>query len=205
MIGDTRSPPRILTCTQLLFLFTASLTSESYANRLYFCRPAFFSNAYENLEPGGWLELQDYGLPVKSADGTADGTEIMRWGELLCSASLALGRPMGSDCTDHYAVQMHNVGFVEISTRMFMWPSNGWPKDGFMKTLGQWNQQNILDGLEGFCLALLTRGLGWRKEEVDVFVAKVSRDFRDRRIHAYFPMPVVMGRKPYPGEVPLAW
>ena len=73
-----------------------------------------------------------------------------------------------------------------------------------MKLLGQWNQVNILDGLEGFCLALLTRGLGWKRQEVDVFVAKVSRDFRDRRIHAYFPMPVVYARKPFEGEVPFA-
>ena len=70
-----------------------------------------------------------------------------------------------------------------------------------MKMLGQWNQVNILQGLEGFCLALLTRGLGWKKEEVDIFVARVSNDFRDRRIHAYFPMPVVYGRRPYEGEL----
>ena len=70
-----------------------------------------------------------------------------------------------------------------------------------MKELGKWNQVNILDGLEGFCLALLTRGLGWKKEEVDVFVALVAKDFRDRKIHAYFPMPVTFGRKPFPGEI----
>ncbi len=73
-----------------------------------------------------------------------------------------------------------------------------------MKQLGQWNQINILDGLEGFCLALLTRGLGWKKEEVDIFVARVSRDLKDKRIHAYFPMPVTYARKPYPGKVPFS-
>ena len=148
--------------------------------------------------------MQDYGLPVKSFDGTHEGTDMLRWGELLCAASLALGRPFGSDCADHYAEQMAAVGFVDITTRMFMWPSNGWPKDPTMKLLGQWNQVNILDGLEGFCLALLTRGLGWQRPEVDVFVAKVSRDFRDRKIHAYFPMPVVYARKPLDGEVAFA-
>ena len=39
---------------------------------------------------------------------------------------------------------------------------------------------------------------------MDVFVAKVSNDFRNRRIHAYFPMPVAFGRRPFPGEVPFA-
>ena len=154
-----------------------------------------------NLEPGGWLEIQDYGLPVKSADGTSTGTDVERWGELLCSAGRELGRPMGSDCADHHPAAMAEAGFVDIQTRMFMWPTNGWPRNPLMKELGRWNQINVVDGLEGFCLALLTRGLGWRKEEVDVLVAKVARDLRDKKIHAYFPMPVVYGRKPWPGEV----
>lgn len=159
------------------------------------------THASSNLEPGGWLELQYYGLPVKSSDGTADGTDLMRWGELLCEAGRNMGRPMGSDCADNYCSWMEQAGFVDISLTMYMWPCNTWPKDPLMKILGRWNQTNILEGLEGFCLALLTRGLGWKKEEVDVFVAKVSNDLRNKKIHAYFPMPVVLGRKPLPGEV----
>lgn len=109
---------------------------------------------------------------------------------------MKLGRPLGSECSDHYVEWMQAAGFVDIQVKVFMWPTNGWPKDPYMKEIGRWNQINILEGLEGFCLALLTRGLGWKKEEVDVFVAKVSSDLRNRRIHAYFPMPVVFGRRP---------
>ncbi|KAI6836972.1 S-adenosyl-L-methionine-dependent methyltransferase [Hortaea werneckii] len=162
--------------------------------------PSFFRQAYQNLEPGGWLEVQDYGLPVKSSDGTHIGTDLHRWGQLLCEASMKLGRPLGSDCSDYYVQWMQDAGFVDIQVRMFMWPSCGWPKDPYMKEIGRWNQVNILDGLEGFCLALLTRGLGWKKEEVDVLVAKVSNDLRNRKIHAYFPMPVVFGRRPFERE-----
>lgn len=153
-----------------------------------------------HLDPGGWLEIQDYGLPVKSVDGTAENTNLMRWGELLCEAARKLGRPMGSDCSDHYTQWMQNAGFVDVQQRVFMWPTNTWPKDPLMKELGRWNCVNIQQGLEGFCLALLTRGLGWTKDEVDIFVARVNRDLSDRRIHAYFPMPVVYGRKPKAGE-----
>ncbi|KAI5361823.1 Putative S-adenosyl-L-methionine-dependent methyltransferase [Septoria linicola] len=164
--------------------------------------PSFIRQSYENLEPGGWLELQDYGLPVKSADGTHLGTDMLRWGELLLEAGRKIGRPLGSDVSEHFERWMEDAGFVDVQHKMFMWPSSSWPKDPFMKELGRWNQVNIIDGLEAFCLALLTRGLGWRKEEVDVFVARVSNDFRNRKIHAYFPMPVVYGRRPMPGEIP---
>lgn len=42
-------------------------------------------------------------------------------------------------------------------------------------------------------LALFTRpesdnGLGWTREEVEVFLVGVRRDLRDMRIHAYIPM-----------------
>ncbi|TKA68601.1 hypothetical protein B0A55_08917, partial [Friedmanniomyces simplex] len=163
--------------------------------------PNFFRQAYQYLEPGGWLELQDYGLPVKSGDNTHLSTDLHRWGELLCAAARNLGRPMGSDVSESYKEWMREAGFVDIQTKMFMWPTNSWPKDPYWKELGRWNQINILEGLEGFCLALLTRGLDWRKEEVDVFVAHVGRDLRDKRIHAYFPMPVTFGRRPWPGEI----
>lgn len=164
--------------------------------------PHFLQQAFDNLEPGGWLELQDYGLPVRSADGTHLGTDMLRWGELLLEAGRRLGRPLGSDVSERFEEWMTHVGFVDIQQKMFMWPSSSWPKDPFMKELGRWNQVNIIDGLEAFCLALLTRALGWRKEEVDIFVAKIAADFRNKKIHAYFPMPVIWGRRPFPGEVP---
>lgn len=148
------------------------------------------------MEPGGYLEFQDYGLPLRCADDTLEGTNLQRWGDLMCEAARKLGRPMGTDVSEHYRTWMEQAGFVDIEEKHFMWPSNSWPKDPYMKELGRWNQVNIMDGMEGFCLALLTRGLGWRKEEVDIFVAKVTTDIRDKRIHGYYPMPVFYGRKP---------
>ncbi|KAK4502517.1 hypothetical protein PRZ48_005942 [Zasmidium cellare] len=163
--------------------------------------PQFIQQSFENLEPGGWLELQDYGLPVKSFDDTHLDTDLFKWGQLLCEASLKMGRPLGSDASEQFVGWMRDAGFVDIQEKMFMWPTNTWPKDRFMKELGRWNQVNIAEGLEGFCLALLTRALGWKKEEVDILVAKTTTDLKNKRIHAYFPMPVVFGRKPLPGEV----
>ena len=66
---------------------------------------------HSNLEPGGWLELQEYGLPVRSADGTHLGTNILKWGELLCEAGRKTGRLMGSDICDQYETLMREAGF----------------------------------------------------------------------------------------------
>ena len=156
----------------------------------------FLTANHRNLEPGGYLEFQDYGLPLRSSDGSLNGTSLQLWGELMCDASRRLGRPMGSEVSDRYAGWMQAAGFVEIEEKNFMWPSNPWPRDQYMKELGHWNMINIIEGLEGFCLQLLSRGLGWQRQEIDIFVAKVTADIKDKRIHAYYPMPVIWGRKP---------
>jgi hypothetical protein len=54
--------------------------------------------------------------------------------------------------------------------------------------LGAWAQENIAIGADALSVAVFTRVLGWTKEEFDVFLAKVRRDMRDLKIHAYWPM-----------------
>ena len=44
-------------------------------------------------------------------------------------------------------------------------------------------QLQMLEGLEGFTLAPLTRVHGWTLEEVEILVAKVRTDLRTPRIH----------------------
>lgn len=141
-----------------------------------------------HLECDGWLELSDFGLLVRSQDGTHENTEVLRWGELLCDASQKMGRPMELGVSGVLQRQMVGAGFADVTEDVFVWPTNTWPKDEQLKEIGCWNLRNCLDGVQGFSLALLTRGLGWTKEEVDVLVAKVAADLQDRSIHAYFPM-----------------
>ena len=43
-------------------------------------------------------------------------------------------------------------------------------------------------GLEALSMALFTRYLRWEKEQVEVLLADVRNDLKDRRIHAYFPV-----------------
>jgi len=88
------------------------------------------------------------------------------------------------------------AGFEDVVEYHFKWPSNTWPRDPKFKSIGAWNHENILAGLQGFLMAALTRGLGWSSEEVDVLAAHARRDMKDKSIHAYWPMIVVTGRKP---------
>ena len=83
---------------------------------------------------------------------------------------------------------MTAAGFVDVVEVRYKWPSYTWPRDRKHKDLGLWTYENFGGGLEGFCMAAFTRGLGWSREEVQVFCAEVRRDMRDKGIHAYWPM-----------------
>lgn len=83
---------------------------------------------------------------------------------------------------------MIKAGFVDVVEHRLKWPIGVWPKDRFFKDLGYWNYVNLDIGLEGLIMALLTRGLGWTKEEVLIYCAQVRSALRDRSVHAYIPL-----------------
>lgn len=91
---------------------------------------------------------------------------------------------------------MKDAGFENIVHEKFRLPVGPWPKDKHLKTIGAWNLVQLEDGLEGFLLRLFTQHLDWTRQEVDVLIAKVRKDFRDPRIHAQYNFHVVYGQKP---------
>ena len=138
------------------------------------------------LEPGGYLELQDIHLPYKCDDDSMAGTQVERCGQLSVESSVALNRPLNVAST--YKDIMRKVGFADVVERQFKWPIGPWAKDKHFKEIGHWCKASLDVGLEGLFMALLTRGLGWSKEEVLVFCGLVRQDLKDPRIHAYLPL-----------------
>ncbi|OAP64940.1 hypothetical protein AYL99_00912 [Fonsecaea erecta] len=149
--------------------------------------PSFISRAYENLTPGGWLELQDCIFPLATDDGTFHkGQTIWEWGNLLLEASEKLGRSLGA-ATQHRE-HMIAAGFTNVSVKHFKWPTNSWPKDPKHKLVGLWTLANIGQGLDGLSMALLSRGHGWTREQVLAYLPAVRKDLRNSAIHAYWPI-----------------
>lgn len=149
---------------------------------------------YRNLTPGGYLELQEFSLPL-SDDGTLSKDHALQKSmTLLGEAASTLGRSF----RDLHTLKplLEEAGFEDVTECHFKWPSNTWPRDPRFKELGSWNFENIVSGLQGFLMAALTRGLGWGADEVNVLAAQARREMSDRSIHAYWPMIVVTGRKP---------
>jgi hypothetical protein len=143
--------------------------------------------AYDNLKPGGWFEMQDLSFPVCNDDGTLTTDHpIYKWSAFMLEASKRIHQDL--DNPPKYPQWMKEAGFINVRYEPFKWPSNPWPRDKKHKTLGLWNLANTLDGLEGFTLAFFTRILGWQPEEVHVFLIGVREDTRNKQIHNYWPM-----------------
>ncbi|XEU97659.1 hypothetical protein FSHL1_002945 [Fusarium sambucinum] len=156
--------------------------------------PGFFSKAYESLAPGGWIELADI-YPITSDDGTLrKDSATYEWATKLLEGTKAIGRPF--DGADKYKEQLEAQGFQNVQQTIFKWPQNTWPRDPKHKELGAWTLENICSGLDGLSSAVYTRVLGWTKEELEVLLAKVRRELKDKSIHAYWPIYVVYGQKP---------
>ncbi|KAL0933070.1 methyltransferase [Colletotrichum truncatum] len=157
--------------------------------------PNFHRQAFENLNPGGWLEIQDIDFPMRSDDGTIPPEcDLGRWNDLMMEAGRRSGFLL--DTCGRAADMMASVGFVDIVRIPFKWPINQWPQDVKHKTLGLWTEANFSVGLESMTLALFTRFMGWRKEEVWDFSARAIAEWRDVRRHGYFDVYVTYGRKP---------
>ncbi|CAH0058293.1 unnamed protein product [Clonostachys solani] len=156
----------------------------------------YLVQADRHLAPGGWIEMIDIYFPGGSDDGTlTEDLNLFKWNEYMRRSSVELGR-------DWMEVQNHkkrlvDFGYQNVQQKNFKWPINTWPKDKKHKEVGLWTLANIEAGLEGLCMALFTRGLGWTKEEVVSFVAAVRKEMRDPRIHAYWQIVVIYGQKPY--------
>lgn len=118
----------------------------------------------------------------------------------MCEASDKYGRPV-----PHYPEYKHlleEAGFEDVHEEVFKVPSNPWPKDARLKEIGkvsakymtgrgrladsvQFQHLQYLEGLKGLTIGLFTRSLQWQPEEVEVFLAHMRGELKDRSIHSY--------------------
>ncbi|KAH7152756.1 S-adenosyl-L-methionine-dependent methyltransferase [Dactylonectria macrodidyma] len=155
----------------------------------------FLTKCFNNLEPGGYVEIQEPDLAWKSDDGSlAPDSALLQCAQLLQQASEKFGRAY-QDIPSLVNI-MKEIGFVDVVIETFKWPNNPWPKDKRLTELGAWVFENFSGGLEGITLAPLTRAHGWSPHTVRIFLVDVRKALGDKNIHAYMPIYSIYGRRP---------
>jgi SAM-dependent methyltransferase len=148
--------------------------------------PSFvIKQAFEACSPGGYLELQDAAYPFRFAGNPEPNSALRRWADLLCLGAAQAGRPLTN--AQHYKRWMEEAGFEDVVELRFYWPNGPWAKGEYYKTLGIMFQENLLAGLHGISLRVLTV-LGWVTDQITPFLAEVEREIKEASVHAFLPM-----------------
>jgi len=90
---------------------------------------------------------------------------------------------------------MLESGFEDVVEKWYYWPTSQWAKGKYFKEVAAYFQEDLLQGLEAISLKVMT-AVDWKPEEIQVFLAKVRDDIKNKNIHAYLQIVVVYGRKP---------
>ncbi|KAK1774104.1 S-adenosyl-L-methionine-dependent methyltransferase [Copromyces sp. CBS 386.78] len=141
-------------------------------------------SAFEQLNPGGWMEWQDYYPHIQSVDGSIAGTALERWTRMYVEGGQRLGRDMLAP--RRYKQWMEEAGFINVVEEKLVIPGNPWPKGKDQKVMGVWQMTNFLEGVHAVSMTIFTKGLGMSPEEVEVFLVDVRKDIRNLGVHFYF-------------------
>ncbi|AEO60693.1 hypothetical protein MYCTH_2310196 [Thermothelomyces thermophilus ATCC 42464] len=157
--------------------------------------PKLMSQIYENLNPGGYAEFQDFNLTYYSEDGSlTESHALRRWNGRLTDAAFSLGRDPNPGSKLEGWVKA--AGFAGVTARRYRVPIGPWARNPLLKEVGAWNLAQVLNGLDGLSMRLYTTVLGWKEDEIWALLEQVRKDLADPSVHALFELHVVYGQKP---------
>ncbi|ORY71308.1 S-adenosyl-L-methionine-dependent methyltransferase [Pseudomassariella vexata] len=153
-------------------------------------------HAFDNLNPGGWIEYQDSTADPYRYLGTAEGSAFKRWADLFLSSGAALGRDML--VTNKYEGWLIETGFVDVVEKRLPWPLSPWPDNPRLREVGRFNRTTW-----PFMATrkILVSGSGLPEQQVDQIIADAKRELADVRNMFFVPFWIVYGRKPFDWEV----
>ncbi|KAF9871153.1 methyltransferase domain-containing protein [Colletotrichum karsti] len=157
--------------------------------------PKLVESTFQNTNPGGWVEFQDWDLLYRSDDGSlTDDHQTLKMTKMFIDICRQIGRePCPGPLLPRW---LEDAGFTNIVHRKVKIPLGSWAKEPHLKEIGQMNLVQVLDGLEAFNLRLFTGSLGWTKEEAMVLFAQCRNEMKSKVFHALIEFHVVYAQKP---------
>jgi SAM-dependent methyltransferase len=158
--------------------------------------PKLLRQIYDNLNPGGWVEFQDYIGRYSSDDDTLGLVPAMtEWRRQLSEASEKAGKPL--NIADEFKRLFQEAGFVHVQeerykvglpvdisninvSNLMQGPIGTWAKGKTNKELGRFLLAQNLDAIEPFTQALYTRALGYNLQQTQRITEVVRADFLNK-------------------------
>ena len=150
-----------------------------------------YAEVAKHLKANGQFEIVDRG-PIKLKVERKDSWVSVFNGAVQSAAEKA-GRPTG---IDHLRKQMFEIaGLSVVKTMNFEVPLGPYEADPMRRVAGKMAMIAALEGLEAVSLRLLTRELGWEKDEVRELCEKVKAEVMDPEVRACVIVQYVVARK----------
>lgn len=127
-------------------------------------------------------------------DSLEKAVHSMPWLRNIQEASAKFGKSITN--VPEWKDKMIDAGFEDVVSKVVKVPMSPWPKDPKLKDIGRYMQAEQLQAMPSYTHALLSRVLGWDHKEIDVVLAHVAAELKDRSIHQYAKVYFVYGRKP---------
>ncbi|KAF5258523.1 hypothetical protein FOXYS1_10914 [Fusarium oxysporum] len=156
---------------------------------------ALFKEAYNAVKPGGWVESCESEPMTHSDDGTVtnDGLTALggTWDKMFIEGGKATGCSLSVLTEDLQMKAMKEAGFVDIQETFYKASEEPF----FILTVltgRTWTDpvrfmaQRSQDGGDR----------PWPAEEYQIFLMQVRKDLRNKKLHPYFKVRFVWGRKP---------
>ncbi|UNI20894.1 hypothetical protein JDV02_006943 [Purpureocillium takamizusanense] len=159
----------------------------------------FYRQAFRALEPGGWFEDFEINIHLHSdVPEVRDDPEhiFKRWAKVFWEGGDRINRTLRIANNGTMRKLILEAGFTGVVERTYQVPVGSWSSDPKMKQIGTYNLAFMDESLEGFALFILKEIMGWKYEEVQLFVMEMRRAIRNPRIRPYYLMTNVHGQRP---------
>lgn len=107
--------------------------------------PRLLEQAYANLNPGGWIELQETANTCYSEDDSLKPDNALI--EMM-------------DPAPSFRQWVGKIGFENVEEKRFKLPIDPWSKDKKLKEIGTLMRINIIEGVPAFTAVLFAEVLG---------------------------------------------
>ncbi|KAM0396978.1 hypothetical protein ACHAQC_004505 [Fusarium culmorum] len=139
--------------------------------------------AFDNLRPGGWVELTEWIAILQSPDHSLDGTAFRKWNNLLEEGLQSFGATMLYPET--FKSLLQKTGFEPVIDTRNGAPTNACYPGKKLQRIGHLMTQNWLLILEPLSMPVFTQGLGWTPEQVQALLAEVRREIGNTKYHSF--------------------
>ncbi|EEH04901.1 conserved hypothetical protein [Histoplasma capsulatum G186AR] len=151
--------------------------------------------AYDNLAPGGWIELAEFDAWASTDDNSLpESSAYNQFQTLLGEASESFGKPVNVACKFKEFVQ--EAGFTNVGEDNRKIPLSPWSSDKKLKKLGNYMQMAMSESLEPYALALFSKVLNWDNIMIQALLAGARNDLKNMDYHMYTTVHRVFAQKP---------